>query len=660
VDVELQPGLVAYKLILDGTWQLDPESHLRKYIGSVENSAVRVTDCHLPTLSLSDKTIARPLAGQGEFKAHVAVTPGRGGSPVDPATVKATLRAEDQTAPISGVTVDAHSGTITIDSPSLADGKYTIFVDASDHAGKPAKTLRLVFWIEANEFSWNDALIYMVMTDRYKDGDPTNNQAPTTGVDYRADWHGGDLQGVTAKINDGTLDALGVRALWLSPFNTNPPDAWLAADGVHKVMGYHGYWPIKAREVDPRLGGDAALHALTKAAHAHGIRVLQDLVIQHVHKEHEYLTSHPEWFKTGCVCGTNNCDWTTHRLDCVFADYMPDIDWTSDALNQQFGDDAVWWLDTYGIDGFRMDAVKHVVDACVWNLSDRIRNEFEAAGTRVFMTGETAMGWVGDNLASNADQYGTISRYIGPYQLDGQTDFVLYHAVPYRAFAADAKGLIHADYWAQQSLPGSQYPARAIMTPFIGSQDTPRFVTLASYPLGDGTPGNQWDNVAAGPSGSDPYQRTRLALAWLFALPGAPLLYYGDEYAEWGGADPNNRKDWRGDGALATEEQNTLSLVKLLGAARRNLVALRRGTYTPVMSTDNTLIFARNDNVGNVALVALSKLTTTTTFSGTLPSGLGLANNTVLHDRLGGPDVTVSGGAVSVTLSPRGAAILAP
>jgi glycosidase len=198
------------------------------------------------------------------------------------------------------------------------------------------------------------------------------------------------------------------------------------------------------------------------------------------------------------------------------------------------------------------------------------------------------------------------------------------------------------------------------MTPFIGSQDTARFVTLASYPLGDGTPGNQWDNVAAAPSGSDPYQRTRLALAWLLALPGAPLLYYGDEYAEWGGADPNNRKDWRGDGALATEELNTLSFVRQLGVARRALVALRRGTYTPVMSTDNTLIFARNDNVGNVALVALSKLTTPTTFSGTLPSGLGLANSTVLHDRLGGPDVTVSGGAVSVTLSPRGAAILAP
>src|SRR5207247_1540361 len=124
------------------------------------------------------------------------------------------------------------------------------------------------------------------------------------------------------------------------------------------------------------------------------------------------------------------------------------------------------------------DAVKHVEDIAVMNLSARIRAEFEAAGTRVFLTGETAMGW-GDCGNCNANEYATIARYIGPHGLDGQADFVLYHAVPYRVFSSDEHGMIHADYWAQQSLVS--YPAGAIMTPYIGSHDTARFVTLASY-----------------------------------------------------------------------------------------------------------------------------------------------------------------------------------
>ena len=72
-----------------------------------------------------------------------------------------------------------------------------------------------MFWIEASEFDWKDSLIYMIMVDRFKDGDPSNNAAPTNGVDPRADFKGGDLQGVRQAIADGTFDQLGIRALWL-------------------------------------------------------------------------------------------------------------------------------------------------------------------------------------------------------------------------------------------------------------------------------------------------------------------------------------------------------------------------------------------------------------------------------------------------------------
>src|SRR4029079_8819478 len=115
-------------------------------------------------------------------------------------------------------------------------------------------------------------------------------------------------------------------------------------------------------------------------------------------------------------------------------------------------------------------------------------------------------------------------------------------------------------------------------------QDTPRFTTLADYRGQDGAhdrgvPGNQWSNIAVAPGDAEPYRRTRTALSWLLGLPGAPLLYYGDEYGQWGGADPNNRLMWRGDGTLSADEQGVLARAEKLGAARRELVSLRRGTY---------------------------------------------------------------------------------
>ena len=664
--VQLSPGLVAYKLIVDGQWQLDAGAHWQKYVGGVANSAVRVASCHVPTLALGSKSIDRPAAGQGHFVATVDFHPGDGAPPLDPASVQVTLRKDGQTAAVSGVKIDAPKSTVGVDVPSLGDGKYTVFVDAKDLAGQAAHTLRLVFWVEAGAFDWRDSLIYMAMTDRFKDGDPSNDPQPIPNVDPREDYHGGDIEGVTAKVNDGTFDALGVRVLWLSPFNTNPTDAWPAADGVHMVSGFHGYWPVKAREVDPRFGGEAALHALVTAAHAHGIRVIQDLVIQHVHKDHEYVAAHPTWFNTtGCICGTNNCDWTVHRLDCLFTSYLPNIDWTSTDGGEQQLDDAVWWLDTFDLDGFRMDAVKQVPDIAVINLVSRVRGEFEAAGTPVFMTGETAMGWSGDKLSDNLGQYQLISQYIDPDGLNGQFDFVLYYAVPLNVFAFQSKGMPHADYWVQAS--GWEYPLHAIMSPYIGSQDTARFITIASYRGQDAAhptnvPYDQWTNIAGAPPDSDTYGRHRLALAWMLGLPGAPMVYYGDEYGEYGGVDPNNRVDWRGDSAsLSADEQATLAFVQKLGQARRSLVAMRRGGYVPVYNTDqDVLVFARQTAQGDVALEAISRLGSPITVTTALPPNLGLADGTTLHDSMGGPDVQVSGGTITITLGAQSAAIFAP
>lgn len=672
-QVPLQPGLVAYKLIVDGQWQLDPGAGWQKYVGGLANSAVQVVDCHAPTLVVHDNLVSRPAAGQGVYTANLTFVPGQGAPPIDSASVQATLRKDGQTTTLTGVTVDPAHESIELTVPALADGKYTAFVAAKDLAGQSTQTLRLVFWVEANPFEWDDSLIYMAMTDRFVDGDPTNDPPPTTvggddagtiTVDPREDYHGGDLAGITQQINDGTFDQLGVNVLWTSPFYTNPSDAWLASDGVHYVTGFHGYWPIKAREVDPRFGGAAALTAMVTAAHAHGIRVLMDLVVQHVHQEHEYLQSHPDWFNTtGCICGTTNCDWTAQRLTCLFTGYLPNIDWTSTEGDAQWEADAIWWLDTFDLDGFRMDAVKQVPDIAIINLTSAVRGELEASGTKVYMTGETAMGWVDDTLADNLSQYQLINEYIQD-GLDGQFDFVLYYADPMNVFANQSYGMDHLDYWTQAS--GWEYPSGAIMNPYIGSEDTARFVTIASYrgqtaALDTSIPYNQWTDIAGPPPDSETYGRQRLALGWLLGLPGAPMVYYGDEYGQWGGVDPNNRMDWRGDGALSSDEQATLAFTKRVGQARHNLVAMRRGAYVPVYNTNaDVLVFARQDTAGDVALEAISRLDTPTSVTTALPPSLGIQDGVTLHDQMGGPDVPVSDGTITVSLGAQSVAILAP
>jgi len=663
--VNLSPGLHAYKIVYqDGggntQWILDPGQGRRKYVGGVENSAVKVRDCNLPTLSVQSTNASRPAAGQGTFTASLGYVDAADGTGAEPTSYEATLLEDGTKKPLGppSVTVAA-SGDVSISLSGLADGKYRVTLRPRTKSGRLGEPVHLPFWIEAEAFSWKDAVVYMVLTDRYRDGDPSNNPGPTPGADPRGDWKGGDLIGLRQAIEEGELDKLGVRAIWLTPFQTNPTTSFLAADGVHKVTGYHGYWPVKAREVDPRLGGPDALRAMVKAAHAHGIRILQDYVVNHVHIEHEYFKAHPEWFRTGCVCGTANCDWTAKALECLFADYMPDIDHSVPEANAQFVDDAVWWLDEFDLDGLRVDAVKHVEEGATRNLSVEVRETFEKAGTHYFMMGETAMGWNDCADPCNNENYDTISRYIGPFGLDGQFDFVLYHGVSYRTFAYGDQGMLHADYWTQHGL--SKWPANAIMTPYIGSHDTPRFVSLADYADGDrGIPGNQWSDTAVEPIDSVPYERMRVAMAWLLALPGAPLLYYGDEYGQWGGADPNNRLMWRPEGALTNEEKTTLAFVRKLGTARQAIPALRRGDYISLGATEDTLVIGRKIPGGGAALVGLTRAGAPTMITVNV-AALGFSAGAMLKDAMGGPSVMVgAGGNTTLTIPASSAIVLAP
>ena len=207
----------------------------------------------------------------------------------------------------------------------------------------------------------------------------------------------------------------------------------------------------------------------------------------------------------------------------------------------------------------------------------------------------------------------------------------------------------------------SKWPDGAIMTPYIGSHDTARFVTLAQYGAGSGIPGNQWDDTAVAPTTQDPYEKMRVGMAWLLTLPGAPLLYYGDEYGQWGGSDPNNRLMWRDGSALDANEAATLAFVRKVGSARRELPALRRGDYVKLYATEDSLVFARKMASGNAAIVALTRSGSPVPVTVELTTSLGFISGTTLQDRIGGPSVSVAAnGTASFSIPGKGASILAP
>ena len=626
-SISLQEGLYCYKFVVgENDYRFDLSNPYRGYCGDFENSIARIENTNLPSLSLDSYSIE-------EDGINAKILFWAGGNNAAPDSVSATVMHNFVESNISGIW-DSNDWSLNLSIDELTSGKYTLKVVGKDINNHDAEELLLPFWIgDQSNFIWDDALIYMVMTDRFVDGNPSNNAAATTAA-QGADWLGGDFAGVTQMIQAGYFNNLGVNALWLTPFNTAANGTEFASDGQHEVSSYHGYWPIEPREVDNRLGTEIELENLISAAHENGIRVMGDFVVNHVHEDHPYYTNNPDWFNQGCLCGTQNCDWTEHRLDCQFRSYMPDLNWKNRAASEQMIADGLWWLERFDLDGARIDAVKHVDDLAIYNFGTQVKERFESMGTDYYLKGETAMGWAGHNLQDNANEYGTINNYIGPNGLDGQADFVLYHAVVDNVFTSGNMDYQHLDYWTARSQ--EQYEDGAIMVPFVGSHDVPRFTSRADPGTNDEW--NQWqeDGLPGEPGTNAPYRASLQAHSWLLTTPGAAVIYQGDEYGEYGGADPDNRHLWRSSENWNHREQILQENISSLGALRLELDTLRRGGYSSIYNSSEIVVFSREYG-GESSLIALNRGQTTENINiGTMFNNHSIAfgsasiNNTIL------------------------------
>jgi glycosidase len=633
----LPAGTYAYKIVTDGTWQLDPGQPLRKYVDGTENSALVVPDCRQPTLD--SQTMSTTPQGRVRLVAQYTDGSDKAGLASSTATLDGTMVALDVTA----------DGVFTVDQTGIAKGKHRLKLTATDGAGRTA-ILQAPFWIEDQPFSYTDGVLYFAFTDRFQNGDPTND-AKVTGVDDRANYLGGDFAGITKAINDGWFDSLGVRTIWISPPQPNPDDAWVGTGG-YMYTGYHGYWPIDGRTTQKRFGSLDDLKTLVKTAHSHGMRVLVDSVLNHVHQEHPYWLQnrYAGWFNGdgSCVCGGTNCDWNTFALVCWFTPYLPDLNYGDyDAVTAMI-DDALFWADEVDVDGFRVDAVKHFLSPAVRLLREELRRRFEHQGPLYYLVGETFTG------GGDSDRQ-FIASFLGPDTLDAQFDF------PFYWNTLGALGTFTQSMRDIEATCGSgdmEYHG-APMSPFFGNHDVPRFVSQAEGVIAADTTTQAWTAPPAAPSTSLPYERLRMALTLLLTQPGVPLIYYGDEYGQPGTGDPDNRRFMKWTG-YSTDEQATLDHARTVGKLRGTLPALQRGTRSTLWIDDNVYIYVRAIG-SDVALVGINRADTAFTQSVPMPATLvPVSDGTALSDKLGGAGITVSGSAAQITIQPRSSAVWTP
>lgn len=466
---------------------------------------------------------------------------------------------------------DLQAGVVRLSFDGLTVGKHHLEL----HAGAALTPFSADFFITSAEdpFRWEDAVIYQVMIDRF---------APTTSG-FTAEQRGrppghragGTLSGLVRVLDSGYFERLGVNALWISPLYDNPEDLRVGREGGEPAyVGYHGYWPGASRGVEPEFGTEADVDALVSRAHARGMRVIMDAVLNHVDVTNP-LSARPELFSSpGCICGAPDCLWDRDIERCWFTPYLPDVNFaTPGALVNQL-DDAMYWLHRFDLDGLRLDAVPMMPRLVTRHLAARIERETEGLRERKMLLGETFTGPEGQD---------TIRWYLGPQGLDGQFDFPLLWALR-RAFAAIDGGLSDLATTITES-QAAWYGSTAVMGHTLGNHDVTRFATEA---------------------GAGATLALRQAFTVLYSLPGMPVLYYGDELGLTGGEDPDNRRPMKFGDELTTEERRRFETVAELGRVRRGSIALRRGDLTIRYADTNVLVFERA-HAEQRALVAVNR-----------------------------------------------------
>ena len=403
---------------------------------------------------------------------------------------------------------------------------------------------------------WQDEIIYFIFTDRFANGNRSND----FNVKANDPWayHGGDLDGIIQKLD--YIKDLGATAIWITPVIDNRDNGFVADFGNgHKqeIWGYHGYWFKDFYQVDEHLGDMNKVRQLVQTAHQKGIKVLLDVVVNHVDYDHPFAvdrknpaSKYHKWFNQHGVIKNWDDQWWVENGELA---ELPDLNQNDPETARYLIDSMKWWAKQSGVDGFRIDTVKHVPRSFWKQFNQEMR---QAEGDDFLLLGEI---------------YTPSPEFQAPYQREGMHtafDFPLYYAIK-ESFGNGQSMRRLGDIFGKDRV----YPNAGLLSPFIDNHDVPRFIHEAR---------------------DQKKERLMLSMAFLMSIRGMPMLYYGTEVGLAGGADPDNRRDMQ-----FNQDPQLRSYFKRLAQMRHSQRALRRGQQLEMWQDDQVYGFSRMTEVAN-------------------------------------------------------------
>jgi glycosidase len=504
-----------------------------------------------------------------------------------------------------------------------------------------------------------DDTIYLIMPDRFANGDPTNdNPTISPGLMDRSKsryYHGGDFQGIINHLP--YLRNLGVTALWLTPWYDNVNHLnrreKYNRDNQRTVSGepitdYHGYGAVDFYGVEEHFGDMSKLRELADAVHQSKMKLIQDQVANHTGPYHPWVSNPPTptWFN-GTPANHLDNSWQTwtlavpnppqdklrSTLEGWFINVLPDLNQNDPETAAYLIQNSLWWVGMTGVDAIRQDTLPYVPRSYWAKWTAAIKEQYPQV---------TILGEMWDAKPELVSFFqGGRARFDGVDSgVDTLFDFPLCYAI--RDVFAKGQPMTRLD--AVLGADSNYVNARTLVT-FLGLHDLARFMN---------EPGATIDGL-------------QLAFAFLLTTRGTPLIYYGDEIGMPGGGDPDNRRDfpggWPEDSRNAftpegrtSDEASVHQYVRKLLALRRELEPLRRGDTLLLQSKERTRAYARVTHDSGV-LVVLNVGNQTEIVRLELPAAL--ASQSQWFDQLG-EDAAINApdGVLTLRIPPRQAMLL--
>lgn len=458
----------------------------------------------------------------------------------------------------------------------------------------------------AKDFDWDESVIYFMVTDRFFDGNESNNTASgaqTYGKDNAGLYHGGDFAGITQKLD--YLEDLGINTIWITPIVENIPGVTVTDTGKEDVpynAAYHGYWASDFTKLNPTLGTKEEFQTLIDQAHNRGIRIMVDIVVNHA----GYDTKFGDMIRSedDVVSGSDQKDSLSD---------LPDFKTEDPAVSAQLVKWQTQWVKDFGIDYFRVDTVKHVEND-TWA---ELKNALTEVDSDFKMIGEYA----GGGYASNGNTLGT-------GEMDSDLDF---------DFNDQATNFVKGNISSVESFLTSRNSGlnNTYMTgQFLGSHDEDGF----KKKLLDG--GMAEDAATAA---------SMVAASLQITAKGQPVIYYGEEIGLTGLNNypyQTNRYDF--DWTMVNSDNKTYQHYKKMLSIRNAYTdVFARGDRKTILASDeNGYDIVSRSYKGTKLYVGLN----IKDVAQTVEIPVSENNGTVLKDLYSGKTYTVSNGKIKVII----------